>query len=46
MFIIKTGCYLKHLFSETIELPGRTKIKISKDKNSENLSHLEIIEVV
>ena len=46
MFIIKTGRYLKHLTSETIKLPGRTKINISKDKNSENLSHLEIIEVV
>ena len=31
---------------ETIKLLGSTKNKISKDKNSENVPHLEITEVV
>ena len=31
---------------ETLKLPGSTKIKIRKDKNGENMPHLEIIEVV
>ena len=29
-----------------MELLGSTKIKIKKDKNDENVSHLEITEVV
>ena len=29
-----------------MKLPGSTKIKITKDENSENLLHLEITEVV
>ena len=45
-FKIKTGYYLKLLNPETIKLLGSTKIKINKDKNSENMSHLEITEVV
>ena len=31
---------------ETIELLGSNKSKITKNKNDENVSHLEIIEVV
>ena len=29
-----------------MKLPGSTKIKITKDKNSENVPHLEIAEIV
>ena len=29
-----------------MKLPGSTKSKITKDKNGENVSHLEITEVV
>ena len=32
MFEIKTGCYLKLLTYETIELLGSTKSKITKEK--------------
>ena len=32
--------------SETLKLLGSTKSKITKDENGENVSHLEIIEVV
>ena len=31
---------------ETMKLLGSTKIKISKDRNGENVPHLEITEVV
>ena len=31
---------------ETMKLLGSTKSKINKDKNSENMPHLEITEVV
>ena len=34
------------LTSETIKLLGSTKNKIAKDKNNENLPHLEITEVI
>ena len=43
---IKTGYYLELLTSETMELLESTKCKISKDKNGENVPHLEITEVV
>ena len=42
-FKIKTGYYLELL---TLNLLGSTKSKITKDKNGENATHLEIIEVV
>ena len=45
-FKIKTGYSLELLTKETIKLPGSTESKISKDKNGENVSHLEITEVV
>ena len=45
-FKIETGYYLKLLNPETMKLLGSTKIKINKDKNGENMSHLEITEVV
>ena len=43
---IKTGCYREVSTPETMKLLGTTKNKITKDKNGENLSHLEIAEVV
>ena len=46
MFKIKTGFYLEPLTTETMKLFGSTKSKINKDKNGENVSHLEITEVV
>ena len=46
MFKIKTGYYVQLLTLETIKLLGNTKSKITKDKNGENVSYLEITEVV
>ena len=43
---IKTGYYVKLLILETIKLLGSTKNKTTKDKNGENVSHLQITEVV
>ena len=45
-FTIKTGYYLELLTPETMKLLECTENKIVKDKNSENLPHLEITEVV
>ena len=45
-FKIKNGYYLKLLTPETMKLLGSTVSKINKDKNGENVSHLEIVEVV
>ena len=45
-FKIKTGYYLEFLTLETMKLLGNTKSKITKDENCENMSHLEITEVV
>ena len=45
-FKIKTGYYLNILTSETMKLLGSTKSKITKDKNDENVPHLEITKVV
>ena len=46
MLKIKTGYYLELVTPETIKLLGRTKSKITKDKNGENIPYLEIAEVV
>ena len=46
IFKIKTGYRLKLLTSETIKLLGSTENKLTKDKNDENVPHLEITEVV
>ena len=43
---IKTGYYLKLLITKTIKLLGRAKNNITKDKNGENVFHLEINDVV
>ena len=45
-FKIKAGYYLEDLTPEITKLLGSTKSKINKDKNSENMPHLEIIEVI
>ena len=45
-FKIKDGYSLDLLTPETMKLLGSTKDKINKDKNGENVSHLEITEVV
>ena len=38
--------YLQLLMSKTMKLLGSTKKKINKNKNGENVPHLEITEVV
>ena len=43
---IKNGYYLEFLTPETMKLLGRTESKITKDKNGENVPHLEITEKV
>ena len=43
---IKTGYYLELLTPETMKLLGSTEKKITKDKNLENVPHLEIVEIV
>ena len=45
-FKIKNGYSLELLTPETMKLLGSSKNKITKDKNGENVPHLEIIEVV
>ena len=46
IFKINNGYSLELLTPETIKLLGSTKHKLNKDKNGENLLHLEITEVV
>ena len=43
---IKTGDYLELLTPGTMKLLGSTENEITKDKNGENVQHLEITEVV
>ena len=45
-FKIKSGYYLKLLTPETMKLLGSTESKITKDKNGENVPHLEVVELV
>ena len=45
-FKIKSGYYLELLTSETMKLIGSTKSKITKNKNGENVPHLEVVELV
>ena len=45
-FRIKNGHSFEHLTPKTIKLLGNTENKITKDKNGENVPHLELIEVV
>ena len=46
MFKIKSGYYLELLTSETMKLLGSTESKITKNKNGENVPHLEVVELV
>ena len=46
MFKIKSGYYLEVLTPETMNLLGSTESKITKDKNDENVPHLEVVELV
>ena len=46
IFKIKTGYYLELLTPETMRLLGSTEKQITKDKNGESVTHLEITEVV
>ena len=45
-FKIKSGYYLELLTLETMKLLGSTESKITKDKNGENVPHLEVVELV
>ena len=45
-FKIKNGYYLELLTPETMKLLGSAENKINKDKNGENVPHLEIVEVL
>ena len=46
MFKVKTRYYLEFLTPEMVKLLAGSKSKITKDKNSGNIPHLEITEVV
>ena len=46
IFRIKNGYSLELLTPETMKLLGSTENKITKDKNGENVPHLEITELV
>ena len=43
---IKNGYYLELLTPETMKILGSTESKITKDKNGENIPHLEFTELV
>ena len=45
-FKIKNGYYLELLTPETMKLIGINESKITKDKNDENIPHLQIVELV
>ena len=45
-FKIKSGYYLELLTPETMKLLGSTESKITKNKNGENVPHLEVVELV
>ena len=45
-FEIKDGYYLELLTPETMKLLGSAESKITKEKNGENVPHLEIVELV
>ena len=46
IFKIKNGYSLEMLLPETMKLLGSTENKIAKDKNDENVPHVEVTEVV
>ena len=45
-FKIKSGYYRELLTPETMKLLGSTVSKINKEKNGENVPHLEVVELV
>ena len=45
-FKIKSGYYLELLTPKTMKLLGSTGSKITKNKNGENVPHLEVLELV
>ena len=45
-FRIKSGYYLELLTREKMKVVGSTESKITKDKNGENVPHLEVAEIV
>ena len=45
-FKIKSGYHLEFLTPETMKLLGSVESKITKDKNGENVPHLEVVELV
>ena len=45
-FKTKSGYYLELLTPETVKLLGSAESKITKDKNGENVPHLEVVELV
>ena len=45
-FKIKNGYYLELLTRETMKLLGSTESKMTKDKNGENVPHLEVVKLV
>ena len=45
-FNIKSGYYLELLTPETMKLLGSAESKITKNKNGENVPHLEVVELV
>ena len=45
-FKIKNGYYLELLTPETMKLLGSTESKVIKDKNGEDVPHLEVVELV
>ena len=45
-FKIKPGYYLELLTPETMKLLGSTENKTAKNKNGENVPHLEVVELV
>ena len=45
-FEIRSGYYLEILTPETMKLLGSTESKITKNKNGENVPHLEVAELV
>ena len=45
-FKIEIGYYLEILTPETMKLLGSTESKVTKDKNGENVPHLEIVALV
>ena len=45
-FKIKSGYYFELLTPETMKLRGSAESEITKDKNGENVPHLEVVELV